>query len=227
MRSADTATIAALQSRTGIIPVNLIWIEAKDRETGGIATMGLWNGWDTTDLQIIDPDTLLPVTRTFHAGGSVLDLPAIPLESDLTVRTIRIRLSQINAAVQLAIRGYDPKHAPVQVHRGFLDPATRLLVAPALPRFVGWINGAPIRTPAVGGEGSIEIACVSHTRALTKTNPLKRSDEMQSRRLVSGNPDRMRKYTDVAGGWLQNIHWGEAKAPPAPSNNDTRRGILR
>ncbi|MGQ3294610.1 MAG: hypothetical protein ACT6U0_20665, partial [Shinella sp.] len=130
----------------------------------------------------------------------------------LPVRPIRIRLSQINDAVQIAIRGYDPKHAPIELHLGLFDTATMLPVAPAVPVFVGRVNGSPITTPAAGSEGSIELSCVSDTRELTRLNPLKRSDEMQQRRVVGGVPDRFRRYSDVAGGWLQNIHWGEAKS---------------
>lgn len=223
----DANTIAAISSREGIAPVYFLWIEAKNRDTGALETMGLWSGWDTVDAQVLDPDTRLPVTRTYHAAGSVVEWPAVPLETGIVVRTIRFRLSQISDAVQIAIRGYDPKHAPVEYHVGFLDTNTQLLVSRPVPIFIGKINEAPITTPEAGGEGSIEIACVSDGRELTRTNPLKRSDEMQRRRMVGGVEDRIRQYSDVAGGWLQNIHWGEAKAAPAPSNNDTRRGILR
>lgn len=215
----DANTILAIQSRTAIVPANFLWITAKNRETGNPESLGLWSGWDTVEAQVLDVDTRLPLTRTYHAGGGVLEWPAIPLESDLTIRTIRIRLSQINTAVLDAIVGYDAKHAPVEIHRAYLDPDTILPVAPAVPRFVGWINAAPKRIPAVGGEGGIELSIVSHARALTKVNPLKRSDEQQRRR--SG--DRFRRYTDVAGGWLANVHWGEEKAKP---NTDKNQGAV-
>lgn len=221
--------LAALSSRRAIKPVYFVWIEAKNRSTGGLETVGFWSGWDTVNETVIDPDTRAPVTRVYHAGGSVIQWPAIPLETGLVVRNIRFRLSQINAAVQMAIRGYDVKHAPVQYHVGFLDLDTELMVAPADSIFVGQVNGAPITTPAAGGEGGVELVCVSETRQLTRTNPIKRSDEMQKRRIVGGVPDRIRKYSDVAGGWLQNIHWGEAKAtaqpvkPPALGSGNTPR----
>lgn len=204
----DANTIAAIQSRTAIVPVNLIQITARNRSTGEPEYLRLWSGWDTADMQVLDPDTLLPASRTYHAGGGVIEWPAIPLESDLTIRTIRVRLSQINTQVLDAIQGYDAKHAPVEIHRGYLDPETMQPVAPAVPRFLGWVNGAPKRIPAAGGEGGIELSVVSHTRSLTRLNPLKRSDEFQRRRAG----DRFRRYTDVAGGWLANVHWGEAKA---------------
>lgn len=206
MRSyLDPAIVNAIQNREALKPVNYLQIKAKNRATGAIEVLCLWSGWDTVTAQVLDPDTLLPSTRVYHAGGGVVEWPSIPLETDLTVRTIRIVLSQVNTAVLDAIQGYDAKHAPVEIHRGYLDPETELPVAPAVPRFVGWINSAPKRTPAVGGEGGIELSVVSTTRALTKVHPLRRSDEQQ--RLRGG--DRIRRYTDVAGGWLASISWGK------------------
>lgn len=203
----DANTIAAIQSRDAILPVNFLQITAKNRSTGAPEYLRLWSGWDSVDAQVLDPDTMLPVTRTYHASGGVLEWPAIPLESDLSIRTINLRLSQISPAVLDAIVGYDAKHAPVEIHRGYLDKETQLPVAPAVPRFIGLVNGAPKRIPLVGGEGGIELAVVSHTRSLTRLNPIKRSDEYQQTR----QGDRYRRYNDVAGGWLANIHWGEAK----------------
>lgn len=215
MRSyLDVNTIAAIQSRTAIVPVNFLQITARNRSTGNPEYLRLWSGWDSVDAQVLDLDTMLPVTRTYHAAGGVLEWPAVPLESDLSIRTIRIRLSQINAQVLDAVQGYDAKHAPVEIHRGYMDPNTMLPVAPAVPRFLGQVNGAPKRIPAVGNEGGFELAVVSHTRALTRLNPLKRSDEYQQTR----QGDRFRRYNDVAGGWLANVHWGEAKAAPSGGN---------
>lgn len=207
----DLGTLDAISSREGIAPAYFLWIEARNREDGSLETMGLWSGWDAVNVDVIDRDTRTAITRPYQAGGSIVGWPSIPLETGIVPRTIRIRLSQINMAVQIAVRGYDPKHAPVQLHMGFMDIKTMLLVGPAEPIFVGRVNEAPISTPAAGGEGGIELSCVSDTRELTRTNPLKRSDEMQKRRLVGGEPDRFRRYSDVAGGWLQNIHWGEVK----------------
>lgn len=205
MKSYDAATIAAIQNTEAIAPFNLLWIEAKNRETGGVQAVGFWNGLDTVDVQVINPATGLPVLRTYNGAGGLLDIPSLPLESDLSIRTIRILLSQIDGAVQLAVRGYDVKHAPVQIHRGFFNTDTMLPVAPAVRRFVGWVNGMTVLTPPAGGKGQIELSCVSHTRLLTKTNPLRRSDEQQRKR----GGDRFRRHTDVAGNWLQDIHWGE------------------
>jgi hypothetical protein len=205
MRSVDPATAAAIQSRRGHIPRYFVWIVAKNRTNGAQETMGLWNGEDTVEVTVIQAESGLPVTRTYNAAGSLLGLDPIPAVSDLSVRTIQISLSQINAAVQQAIRGYDARLAKLEVHRGLLSLDTRLLVAPPVPLFDGQVNGAPINTPAAGEEGGISLAVVSHTRVLTRTNPAKRSDETQ--KLRSG--DRLRRYSGVANQW--DFFWGEEK----------------
>jgi len=205
----DSATAAALQSKTGIAPVNFLWIAGRNRSTGETETMGLSSMWDIMDVDVIDPDTGLSVTRTYHAGGGVLTWPAIPLKVGLEVRTIRIRLSNLNAAVLQAIQGYEPKHAPVQIHRGYLDPDTQLMVAPALPRFIGWINAAPKRIPAVGGEGGIEIACVSDSRKLTFVEQLTQNEQFY----LDRDGDEFGKGLDTIGGRVQNITWGTASKP--------------
>jgi hypothetical protein len=209
MRSVDSATAAAIQSRRGHIPRYFVWIEGKNRTSGALETMGLWNGEDTVEVTVVNPDTGLPVTRTYHAGGSLLNMDPIPAVSDLSVRTIQVGLSQINAAVQQAIRGYDPRLGKVQIHRGLFDLDTRALVANPVPLFDGQVNGAPIETPAAGEEGGIALDIVSHTRVLTRTNAAKRSDETQ--KLRSG--DRFRRYSGVAGQW--DFFWGEEKSSGA------------
>ncbi|MDJ1632242.1 hypothetical protein [Rhizobium rhizogenes] len=204
--NVDSATAAYLQARQGIIRRNFVWVEAKNRSTGGTETMGLWDGDEVVTVTVISGQTGLPVSRIYVGAGSLLTVNSIPLTTDLTVRTVNVSLSQISASVQQLVRGYDTRRAPIEIHRGLFNISTNDLVAPPIPRFVGWINGNPINTPAIGQEGSIEVACVSHTRSLTFTNPAKRSDEYQQTR--SG--DRFRRYTDVAGNWQ--IYWGENRA---------------
>lgn len=205
MRDLNTAVVTHLQSRKGVIPRDFVWITAKDRNTGTPESTGFWNGDDTVTLDVISGLSGLPETRTYIGWGDLGKVDSIPLVSDLTIRTINISVSHLSAAVQQMIRGYDVRLAPVEVHRGFFDLDTRNIIAAPRPRFLGYVNGAGIETPPVGGEGAARLAVVSHTRALTKTNSAKRSDETQKRR--SG--DRFRRYSDVAGQWT--FFWGEKK----------------
>lgn len=205
MRSVDSTTSAYLQTRAGVVPREFLWIVGKDRSTGEPAAAGLWNDLDVVTVTVLDGLTGSEVSRDYAGAGSLIKIDAIPLTSDLTIRTVRIRLSQVNAAVANAIRGYDPRFAHVEIHKGLFHLSTRQLIAPPVAHFVGQVNGAPIRTPPPGQEGDITLSVVSQTRELTRTNPAKKSDETQ--RLRSG--DRFRRYKDVAGQW--DVFWGEKK----------------
>ncbi len=71
------------------------------------------------------------------------------------------------------------------------------------PRFIGFVDGVDIVTPAEGEEGSITLSCVSHTQEMTRSNPDTRSDASQ--RLRSATDDFFADTT-VAGEW--EIFWG-------------------
>jgi hypothetical protein len=157
-------------------------------------------------VSVIDGFTGLPVEREFHAAGSLLSVGAITRTPELEVRTTRLSLSQVSEAVQAAIRGYDVRYQPIQIHEGYLDLDTEKLVADPIPDFIGWINGAPLTTPAIGDNGSITLDCVSHSRMLTRTNPAKKSHETQKRRLN----DKFRQYNSTANQWQ--YWWGENDA---------------
>lgn len=206
VRSVDANTANYLNNRKGVIPRSFVWISGKDWETGVVSARGFWNGHDSVDVEVVDGWTGLPVTRTYHAAGALLSVGAITRTPELEVRTTRLSLSQVSEAVQLAIRGYDVRYQPIQIHEGYLDLDTEQLVAPPIPDFVGWINAAPIATPAVGDNGSITLDCVSHSRMLTRTNAAKKSHETQKRR--SG--DKFRQYNSTANQWQ--YWWGENEA---------------
>ncbi|KQV31152.1 hypothetical protein [Rhizobium sp. Root1204] len=205
VRAVDATTSAYVQARKGVIPRNFVWISAKNRETGAVESAGFWNGLDTVDVTVISGTTGEEVTRTYTAWGSLLKIDPIQRSPEITIRTIKLTLSQISPAVQQLFRGYDTRLAPIEIHRGFLDLDSHLIIAPPVIRFIGWINKAPIMTPIVKGEGSVTVDVVSHSRMLTRTNTAKRSDESQ--KLRSG--DRFRRYSSVADQW--DFWWGEKR----------------
>lgn len=205
MRDTDPAVAAQVRSRASVVPRSFVWMKAKNRTSGVVEALGFWNGEDTVTLSVVSGETGLPETRTYYGWGKLVNIPAIPLVSDLTVRTVTLTMSHLDPTVQLAVRGYDPRFQPIEIHRGYFDPVTRLLIAPPRSRFLGFVNGAPIENAAKGGEGSLKINCVSHSRSLTKTNPGKRGDGSQRLR----NGDRFRRYSDVAGQW--EFFWGQKK----------------
>ncbi|MDS1135561.1 hypothetical protein [Nitratireductor indicus] len=207
VRAVDAATATELQARGGLIRRDLVWITAKNRATGAPESIGLWNGADHVDISVVSGETGATVTRPYYGMGGLQNVPAIPLVSDLTVRKITISFSQLDPAILKAVREYDPRHAPVEVHRLYLNRETRLPIAPAVPRFLGFVNTTPIERPKANSEGSIRLEVVSHTRVLTRKVPAKKSDEYQRQR----GGDRFYKFTDVSGQW--EIAWGEKSGP--------------
>lgn len=203
MRSVDSATVAHLQARAGVVVRELLWLTVKDRATGAPVDIGIWADLDTLDLPVISGETGATVTRTYIAAGALLSIDPIPLVADLSVRSVNVSLSGVSPEIDAAIRGYDARFAPAEIHRALFDPATRTLVAPPPCHFVGVVNTLAIPTPAAGGEAVITAELVSATRELTRTNPAKRSDETQRLRA----DDRFRRYTSTSG--MIDLNWGQ------------------
>lgn len=203
MRNVDGNTLAAL-AQGSVVPRDFLWLVPRDRATGADHPVGFWSDVGTVEAQVIDPDTDTVLTRTYSGAGDLVEVGPVALISGLTVQTVSIRLSQITAEAAQAVRGYDLRRALVELHRGFLDPATGLQIAPALPWFTGEIDGAPIPTPAEGEAGAIDLRAVSHAQELTRTSPARRSDADQRLRDPS---DGFFRHAATVGTWR--VNWGQ------------------
>lgn len=206
-RTVDSATYAAVVAapESGLKERNLVTVFARELDGSGEVQFAFWNDLDTVSLPVIDGRTGATVSRNFVGDGALLGMDRIPLTSDLTIRTVRVQFSQIHATVQDMVRGHDIRSARIEIHRLLFNPQTGAVIAPGIPHFVGKVNKAPISTPRIGDEGSIDIESVSTTRELTRTNPAKKSDETQKRR----GGDRSRRYIGNAN---VKIWWGTEKA---------------
>lgn len=204
MRSLSAANWTALQDRF-LLPRDFIWFVVRDRVTGVAVTDGYWSDLNDITAQVIDPDTGGISTRPFAGAGELIQISDIPLVSTLTVQNITVTLSQVADRVNNLVRGYECKQGRVEIYRGLFDPNSRLMVAPAEPRFVGTIDEAPIKTPKENEAGDVTLTCTSNTVELTRTNPDTRSDASQRLR----NPgDGFYQDTAVVGGWQH--FWGRA-----------------
>lgn len=189
MRTLPAAVAAYLAGRPDAIRVHtLVWLSARDRTTGLVQTMGLWNG---PDHQQFDVGGL----RDYYGAGNVLGLDRITYGSGLDVRTHTITLAAISPEVEQAVRAYDPRFAPVEVHGLLIDPVQNIIVGAPWLALRGWVDEVEIRTPAVGSEGGIDLRIASASRALTRTLSLKRGDASQQRR----GGDRFRRYSEISG----------------------------
>ena len=202
MRSISAENYTALQNRI-LMPRDFIWFVVRDRGSGAPVTDGYWSDIGTIDAAIVHPDTGGGEVRRFVGAGSLIAISDIPLVSNITVQNISVTLSQVADRVNALVRTYDCKQGRVEIYRGLFDPATRKMVAPAEPRFVGTIDEAPITTPKEGESGDVTLTCTSNTAELTRWNPDTRSDASQRLRNAG---DGFFADTAVVGSWQQ--FWG-------------------
>lgn len=221
VRALDAATQVAVRDRArGVIVRNFVGATVKDG-SGNLVFFGFTDFGEDVTLNVVDIETGSTVSRTFYGDNAPMQkLDPIPLKVGLEVDTTHVVLNQIHPIVQQMARGHDCRNAKVQIWRGYLDPATMLLVAAPRSRRIGQINGLPIVTPAAGGQGNVTLKVVSHTRELTRTNPAKKSDETY--RLRDG--DRFGQYAGTAGQW--EIWWGELKGSQESPATKPRQKFL-
>lgn len=191
----------------------LFWIEARNRSTSAVETIGFWTGGDHRDFSIGGQ------TRTYYGAGTLLRMNPLTVSTGLQVRNQRIVFSSVPPEVQLAARGFETRNGPVQLHVAYFDALTHELIDEPLRRFKGRCKGLTIprakRVPGAkaSGEATLEISVRSSAEDLTRTLPLKKSDEALQARSPG---DRLRRYADVSG-TVESV-WGDirAKAPEAP-----------
>ena len=196
MRTYPGAIASMLANRSGLVLRHLLWIRAKNRDTAAIETMGLWDGDDDMEF-VVDGST-----RVYYGAGALLSVPDLTARTGLEVWQPEVGVSGISPEVEIALRGYDPKLAPVEIHRVFFHPDEGTLLATPQRIFKGWIDAVSIPTPEEGGEAVATITLASNSRALTRKVAVKKSDEAYKRR--SG--DRIMRYADISG--AVQVRWG-------------------
>ena len=204
MRDISAANYDALSKRI-LMPRDFIWFVVRDRSSGAAVTDGYWSDIGDITADVVDPDTGGTSTRTWAGAGSLIQISDIPLVSNITVQNITVTLSQVADRVNNLVRGYDCKQGRVEIYRGLFDPNSRTMVAPAMPRFVGTIDEAPIRTPKQNESGDVSLTCTSNTVELTRSNSDTRSDASQKLRNAA---DAFYVDTAVVGTWQH--FWGRA-----------------
>lgn len=196
---------------------DFFWIIAKDGSNNPV-TAGYWNDRNQITVDLVSGQDGNTVTRTYNGTGKLIVADDIPLTSDLSIRTVNVTLSQLNAAIDTLVRGYNLRLAKVEIHRLLFNPDTRAVSTEVQqPRLTGFVDGVTITTPKVGTAGSINLKVISHTQELTRNSSDKRSDSAQHRRLST---DDFYKYAGQMPDRV--IFWGQEHgqtlglAPTAP-----------
>lgn len=170
MREFSPATAAYFADREFMSAEVLLWIKPRNRSTGVVETIGLWTGPDNTEF------TIGSEIRAYYGAGNLLALDPLRRTTGINVSTHRIRVSNLTAEAQLLIRGYDPRHAEVEIHRALFDRRSNLLIDEPHVIAYGYIDKVNISTPEAGGETTVNVDIASSARALTKGLSRYRSD---------------------------------------------------
>jgi hypothetical protein len=161
--------------------------------------------------QVVDPKTGQTVNRTYEGAGDLIEVGRFNMVAGLSVQVTEITLSHLSHPAMTQLIGHDLRRGLVEMHRGFLDPKTRRLVAPAHPRFVGFVDEGPVDIPPIDDDGSSEggaitLTVASQAQDLMRSSSATRSDADQRRR----NPnDGFFRHAATVGSWT--IWWGQAK----------------
>lgn len=206
MRDLPTAVAAHLAARKGLLVHALIWLSARDRSTGAAETLGLWTGADHQDIVVGG------VARRYYGVGAVLALDPFVSQALGHEQTWSMQVSSLHAQVIEAIRIYDARLAPVEVHSWYFDPLTHNPLADPIREFRGTVMEVDLPTPPVGGEAVATISCVSDAWRLTRGLTLRRSDAALQARAPG---DGFRRHNALSG--AVQVAWGEMLRDPQPA----------
>jgi hypothetical protein len=200
MRSFTAPETTYLQSRNGYEMRALLWVQPRDTATGLRVGLGFTTGEQNEDY------TISGSARTYVGGGAMAGLDPIVMQSGLTVRMQRARLQPLFPTVVQLLRGLDAWRAPAELHRAMINPETGALIAAPHRLWKGVIDAAPIMTPEIGGDGTVDLTLASASEALTHGQTLTRSDASQTLR----GGDRFFRYIAVTG--KVPVFWGSVRA---------------
>lgn len=201
MRDYDSATETHLAALEGVVPRILVWIEAKNRSTGEPETAGFWNGLDERSF------TIGGEARTYTGAGALLGVDPVIATVGLEVRMHRLSLSEITEEVAQAVREYDVRMAPVEVHRAAFDPETNELIGTPHRVIKGTVDSLTIPDGTEGESDPMTMIVADAGRSLTQTLSIKKSDATQKQ--ISAT-DEGRKYASISGS--VKVFWGRLQA---------------
>ncbi len=187
---------------TGIDSRTFVYIHAKNRDNGLPQPIGIWTGERAITVSVKSGITGTNESRTY-VGGEAMDPPEITETSDLSIQTLSLTLNHISGLSQLLVREEDVRNCLIEIHMAASRPSSPVLVDQPILVYVGIIDRAPINTPAAGGEGSIQLICVTQNIAmLERLNHSKSSyEEMRDR-----DGDEWGLYSNSVESWT--VPWG-------------------
>ena len=199
MRTSSAGMIAA-RARADLVSLDFVSFAGRNRITGDIEWLHIWNDLGNPGVEVLDPDTNAPDERVFFGDGTLVEVGAVMMvcEQELTERTLTITVNPLHPVVNNFLRGCDMHEREVFYFQGDFHPVTRKLEAPAECVFAGIIDTVPIITGEAGGQSSAPIQCRSAITEMTRTNSLKRSHASE---ILRDPNDEFYLDTGVVGEW--------------------------
>ena len=176
----------------------LLWLRCRNRDTGLVETIGLWDGPEDRVFGIGGTN------YTYFGAGALLEVPQITRRKGVADHRHTVTLSGLSPAVRQALETYDPNRAEVVLHRAWFDPLTGRLIAEPLVELTGRVDAPTFRRSGDGEAWRVQLKVASLMQRLTVSLPIKKSHATQPARkpAQAGLP-----YIEVSGSIP--VAWGE------------------
>lgn len=202
MRTFGSNIASSLALRKPVVSRLLFWITAMEYGTNTPHSLGFWDGDDHQNF------TINSVSRLYYGAGQIMNIEDLTIQAGFDIKSWKVTFSGLSDEVELAIRQYNARFAPIEVHQVFFNPDNMNMLDTPEIVYDGMLNSLSFEKEGLGGSYKATLELTSDARILTQTLPLRRSDEAYKRR--SG--DRMFRYAAMTES--TKVFWGQKGSGP-------------
>lgn len=168
--------VSLFQARRGVRGCPMLWIEARNRNTGVVEGIGVWSG---DDHRVFD---IGGSSRTYYGAGVFMDHTVIESGVGMEVRQHRIALAPLRQEVRNITRFYDASDCIAEIHGCVINPETGMVVGQPVRIIKGRIQQISETLAAMNGESVVELTIASGGVELERGLPLYKSAAALKRR---------------------------------------------
>ncbi|MEM9968496.1 MAG: hypothetical protein AAF755_10380 [Pseudomonadota bacterium] len=199
MPDIDPIIQAQFAQRRGVIGEVLVWVQARNRQSGQPESIGIWSGDD-------DQDFVIGGSSRTYFGPAVTKISLVRSVVGLNVVYHTVEIPAFTQEARQLLIQYDAHQAGVEVHVAAFDIDSGALLAAPIRMIKGTLQEAPQNIGERGSrDGDIKLKIASNARKLHLGVPLYKSLEALAQ--VDPN-DRGREYVEVVEDWV--VPWGES-----------------